>query len=192
MKNLIKFNIWKHHLNKIKDIKRFQQYDLRNQKRMREFVEILKSIGTNNIDLYIGEASVDELFNYFENILKRAGADDSIVKYSTWIGKKNYKKISFYDGSEWVFRLGNEPDKFIHIHPGRNCSYVVRINANWWKTAVLIYFLDLNEAFQSISSKSDRLEFINNYRKKILELSPVKLLKPENDLEKGLRLLHSL
>jgi hypothetical protein len=41
------------------------------------------------------------------------------------------------DGSRWVLRLGNEPDRYVHIHPGRYADNTRRVRANVLKTAAL-------------------------------------------------------
>src|SRR5262249_49932960 len=42
------------------------------------------------------------------------------------------------DNSRWVLRLGDEADRYVHVHPARWAPETLRVRANVLKTAVLV------------------------------------------------------
>jgi len=159
------FNAWKHHWHFIKKEIYSDIYSLNT------LHEKIKIIGHSVLDLYIGNLSIENIFQeiiaylqakkYFEN-----------EAYLKWLAQnKNYQEIELSDSSIWTFLKGNETDKYIHIHPSRYSPFTIRSNANSLKTAILSMLYIKQNQFNSIS-----LEIINTLRQDWLELSPIRTL----------------
>src|SRR5439155_910547 len=60
--------------------------------------------------------------------------------YRAWVeGQGGYGILTFpEDESRWVLRLGDEGDRYVHVHPGRWTPATLRVRANVLKTAVMV------------------------------------------------------
>ena len=133
----------------------------------------LLAIGNNLIDFYIGKLSIDQIcketINYFssKNIVNR----DNFV---SWLKVAGNKKITFSDQSEWLIKEGNNPERYIHIHPAKHSVHTIRVRATTLKTVVAL-------TIHSVTIQDDmktNLIAVNTIRVKMLGLSPIKSLHP--------------
>ena len=149
------FNPLKHHLGYI------QKYI--NETNPSPLREDLMKIGGSLMDLYTGRLAIEEIC---QQIKLQLVAEDAFDRASFQKSlKRCYQKLTLGDDSEWILRTGNDPDRYIHIHPGRYSPHSIRIKASTLKTVIgclLIY------------GKSDiDLLKINQVRTEVLGLSAI-------------------
>ena len=161
----IRYNIIKHHAGAYRGILSHW-----NDSRLELAIDEIQILGSNQIDIYTGHLSpgqvLDETSQHLsgKKILSRA-------MLQVWLGKAGYKTISLSDGSRWVIREGTDPDKFIHIHPGRNQQMIKRVRASHLKTALLFCLINSDHP----ASDGDwETTYLNKIRTTYLGLSPVR------------------
>lgn len=125
------FCSWKHHLKYIIDnIPAFTE-------RMSDAQLLLESINGTLLDMYVGNLAPNEIANEVVNhsLLRNHLAKDS---FTYWISQNgaNYRCLTLSDESRWVLRLGYYPDRFIHIHPGRNSLNTFRFRSPNLRVAI--------------------------------------------------------
>jgi hypothetical protein len=161
----IKFNALKHHasflMNTIPEWK--------NQN-MGTIIPELSELGDNQFDVYTGHLSVHQITHQVCDYMTNLKITER-QSFQKWIGKKHYRELVLSDCSKWVIRLGEDPEKFIHIHPGRNQEFVFRVKANHLKTAIVIFIDNQPDSIQDIQLST---AYINKIRAEILGLSPVR------------------
>ncbi len=179
----IQFNLWKHHLNYIKE-------QIRNSASLGESAlidikhEILK-IGASQMDLYLGDLSPYTISREIINMLTGLKINNRIL-YEKWIssGVKFYRSLILSDNSKWILRQGNDDKKYIHIHPARRSSFCIRVKAVTLKTAILVSVLSNIQ-----NSIPENLLLINSIRKEFLEEPPIKSLSTAGSLVKLIQLI---
>ncbi|MFO0880643.1 MAG: hypothetical protein U0840_25125 [Gemmataceae bacterium] len=129
----------------------------------------LSLVGTRLMDLYVGELTPRDLSAWVVSQL-RAIDRLPLESYRSWLlaGEEYTLFTHQADGSRWVLRLGDEKDRYIHLHPGRASPQTVRVRANILKTA----FLVLCRAGIELSDPQDSSR-INAVRREYLGLSPI-------------------
>lgn len=163
----ITFNPYKHHF-------RFLHSELDNWRQM-EWSSVhvqLLSIGNNLLDLYLGDLSVDDIVNETLKFFSRGGIVES-DEFIKWLNPPKWKKITISDHSEWLIKKGDDPERYIHIHPAKYSAHSIRVRATTLKTVL---------ALESLSIPIDpfsgnNLDAVNRVRKNNLKLSPIKLLR---------------
>ncbi len=155
----VKFNAFKHHKGYFLD---FIKKD--------ETGTILKYLNTmcnNYIDYYTGILEPEEICNEILTILKTLGHFE-MEEFKKWISKPNgYELIKLHDNSEWILRMGDDPEFYIHIHPARSGESTIRIKGSTLKTAFAIKnYLYKDESLLNLVE-------INKARE-LVGLSPVK------------------
>lgn len=136
-----------------------------------EVQEEMLQIGNNLIDFYTGTPTVEQICNevleFFnrKNILSR----DAFLK---WLEDYEWKKIRLSDGSDWLIKKGNDPERYIHIHPAKYSDHSIRIRATTLKTVLALQVQGIHPQNQL---RTD-LEAVNMVRKNLLNLSPIKSL----------------
>ncbi|MBN1925244.1 MAG: hydantoinase B/oxoprolinase family protein [Prolixibacteraceae bacterium] len=164
--NRICFNPWKHHLDFVRQhiVKAIINPD--DQHLRNNIIENICPVNSNYVDLYTGQFQPVEIIGHIEAKLNDLSVSNR-EQYIEWLGKHEYRKISLPDGSAWVLREGNETDQYIHLHPARTGPHLLRIQGNWWKTAVIIKLFHPDEP-------NPEPELVNQARKEILNISPVR------------------
>jgi len=182
----VNFNCWKHHAG-------FIAQQIKIVKRIETLVELkfqLLKIGESQMDLYFGKHSPAEVSEQIIQILNRRKMTSS-GQYQSWLTKeeKNHQLVKLKDKSAWILRLGEEPNRYVHIHPGRYSQHTIRVKATTLKTAIMI--LCYKQIGETKSIKTDDVNFI---RKKYLNEPPIKsfpsasgLRRMINHLSKNLR-----
>ena len=104
--------------------------------------------------------------------------------YSKWIGySPAFKTITLPDNSIWILRIGKRNKRFVHIHPGRKVPHTIRVKANVLKTGFFVH------AYSFLFSKDPfNIDIINQVRKDILDLSPIKSASYEHEFGRVLKL----
>lgn len=171
----IQFNPWKHHAGFIKE-----QIDLfaKEKDGMNKAKESIKVIGDSLMDLYVGRLSVDKIFE--KVALKLEGEITlSSSNYANWINNSGtgYQIITLQDKSHWVLRIGDDNEKYIHIHPAKYSPHTVRVRAKTLKTAILVSVYEKNKKIDPLD-----LQLINKLRKEYLNEPPMKSVSPEMGL----------
>lgn len=158
----VRFNPFKHHRNYILEILKGASSEV--------MINLLDPICNNYIDIYTGTMTPEAIGSAVISILKSnqtLQTDD----FTRWVATKNgYRQIRLEDRSEWIVRKGNEPDRYIHIHPARTSPFTIRFKGSTLKT---VY--QLKTSFND-SQKILSLEKVNRIRMQI-GLSPVKKLE---------------
>lgn len=161
------FNCWKHHADYIK--KQIEFY--RGEKiSVNELQKSLLVIGESQMDLYVGKLSPQRICDELVGKLKSTGML-AFEEYKKWLIEKGkeYKLTEISDSSVWALRLGKQEERYVHIHPGRYSPVTVRVKALTLKTAIAVLIMNYEKNFQLMDTQQ-----INEVRKKILNLPPVK------------------
>lgn len=163
----VRFNQFKHHRNYI--------LSLLDVATAEDIIGMLGTVCNNYIDIYTGAITPENIVNDVVEMLK----SDQLLHFddfSDWVASKNvYQQLKLKDQSEWVIRMGDLADRYIHIHPGRTGKFIVRFKGSTLKT---IYLLKVG--FKG-PGETPSLEKVNQIRMQV-GLSPVKRL----DRNKGI------
>ena len=179
----INLNCWKHHLSFIK----VQIESVREINELEELKVYLLKIGESRMDLYFGGYSPlqisEQILDYFHR-----NKIFLIEKYRNWLSKdgKDYQLVELKDKSVWTLRLGENPERYVHIHPGRYSPHTVRVKATTLKTAILILYFERMGEFKTLET-----ETINQIRKKYLNEPPLKSFSRASGLGRLLDLFHN-
>jgi hypothetical protein len=160
------FNTWKHHAGTLRVRIREAAAD---EAGLRQLAGCVVVIGTELMDLYIGRLTPSEIAARVLTELKAAGRL-ALGPYRFWVeGQGGYGVLTFpEDESRWVLRLGDESDRYVHIHPGRWSPATLRVRANVLKTAVMVLaYVDVHGG-----DPLDRA-LVNRVRGEYLGLAPV-------------------
>lgn len=161
---MILFNALKHHLHFIQSFIAAGRINPTAAYR-----ELLK-IGASQMDVYIGQLSVKNIENEVLSYLKQADLC-GLTPYSEWINIANgYRQITLSDHSDWILRIGDSQQAYIHIHPARYAQHTVRVKANSLKTAIMLSLHGVHH-FENLS-----IQKLNGFRSQ-LQLSPIRAMK---------------
>ncbi len=162
----VAFNPYKHHLGFLKE-----QIEIWRTVDWAKTEADLLNMGNNLIDLYYGKLTVSEIC--LQSI--QFAGENGITGPDTlriWLHPHHYRKMKLSDQSLWVIRLGNDDDRYLHIHPAKNSPCTLRVRAATIKTVVAVSVLpDRGE------ESCLRLSEVNRIRKEKLGLSPVRRLE---------------
>jgi len=159
----IRFNPFKHHRNYLLRLLESASPDT--------IITLLDPVCTNYIDLYTGSLSTEEIGKQVVEILTSKGVLSS-DQFLLWVnGHNGYRQIILKDQSEWIVRLGNESERFVHLHPSRSGPYTIRFKGSTLKTICLI------KIYSPASNEIPSLEIVNKVRN-LAGLSPINKLDP--------------
>lgn len=177
----IHFNCWKHHAGFIKR----QIKHIISGNDIEKLKSSLLKIGDSQMDLYLGRFSPLEIANQTITMLK-AEKISSIEQFEHWLSEdaKKYQRIELKDNSIWVIRLGKNPQRFIHIHPGRYSPNTIRVKALTLKTAIFILSIKQLDTLGRIETQS-----VNDIRKRYLNEPPLKSFSKASGLGRMIQLL---
>lgn len=167
---MILFNKLKHHLPSILDFIASHSVDSEVN---------LSKLGDSLMDLYTGSLSLDAIFK--ESLIFLIGEGiTSEENYRTFLERhQGYAMFSLSDTSKWVFLWGNEPGRYVHIHPARHSPYTIRIKSATLKTAVMLKIRNVEHL---------NTDSINIVRKSI-GFSPIKSIEKVTNIREALALL---
>jgi len=177
----INFNCWKHHTGFIKE----QIKVIKSESELKVIKSLLLKIGESQMDLYFGKYSPKEIAEQIINFLKRKKTFSS-RQYQKWLlnDSKDYQSVELKDKSMWILRLGEDSEKYVHIHPGRYSPHTIRIKANTLKTAILILCSKQIGETEIINTES-----LNYIRRKHLNESPIKSVANASGIGRMINLL---
>ena len=180
----ILFNCIKHHLGHIINrIRVWKQDGAKNS--YDQLLSELVMIGQSRIDLYTGSLDPDQIVGYVSEQLKEQGHYTKI-RYNKWVSenKKKYQLMKIPDQSIWTFLVGEDPKRYIHIHPARISPYNISVYANGLKSAIAVVAWT-----QIYDGNAHQLTLINEIRKTKLKIPPIKKYDPEKGLGKLINIL---
>jgi hypothetical protein len=178
------FNTWKHHADALRW--RIQEAVGAGPAGLDRLAGQVVVLGTKLMDLYTGRLWPAEVCG---RILARLRADArlDLPAYREWVaGEGGYRVLTFpEDDSRWVLRVGDEADRYVHLHPGRWSPATLRVRANVLKTAALVL------AYTGVHGGDPTgRALVNAVRRDYLGLSPVgKDLEDEQGLGRVIDLL---
>jgi hypothetical protein len=176
-------NTWKHHAAALREriVAAVDSGDLQ------ALADGMVVIGTELMDLYLGALSPAEIGR---QVVDQLTAENRLAldAYRTWIQAGNgYRLLDLSDGCRWVLRLGDETDRYVHVHPGRYAAHTRRVRANVLKTAVMV----LAHTGLHGGAAQDRT-LVNAVRQRYLALAPIgRDLKGDQGLGAVIDLLHA-
>jgi hypothetical protein len=179
---LVLLNTWKHHAGAIRE------YIVATVGGGAEAVDRLppqlRVIGTDLMDLYVGTLLPARIA---EDLLRQVQGQTPLERaaYRRWLEQSGgFRLLTIAeDQSRWVLRLGDDEERFVHIHPGRGSPETRRVRANVLKTAILV----LAHARVHGGDPLD-LKLIDSVRPR-LELPPVGKLAADGGLAEVIQLL---
>jgi hypothetical protein len=173
MSNIL-FNALKHHRGYI-----HRELENMTLETLRDSVKVL---GNSQMDIYYGALDIPALFAEVTAKVQAAGIIDETT-YLQWLKSNGgYIEISLSDTSRWVLLPGTEPGKYVHLHPARYSPHSMRVKATVLKTALACLVARPDGALPGLTS-------LNQIRKDILGLSPVKGLESCDHLWEVMRML---
>lgn len=96
----------------------------------------LQKIGTSQMDMYTGDLPPETIF---EEIIAQLTAQDLYLPAAFAAAlavRRGYTEVTLSDSSRWVLRLSDDPERYIHLHPGRYSPHTLRVKAAALKTAM--------------------------------------------------------
>jgi hypothetical protein len=162
----IALNCWKHHLGFVIQQLNNQTSYSGNEIFIREIVQF---IGESQFDFYTGSLDVYSISHEVINQLKLLEVVN-LADYRAWICSEgnDYKCISLSDGSSWTLRLGQNDDRYIHLHPSRHSKKTIRVKNSTLKTVYAMLF------YYGLTNASISIEKVNYVRSKFVKLPPFK------------------
>jgi hypothetical protein len=160
-------NTWKHHAAVLRH--RIRAAIAAGPAALDELADNLVVIGTELMDLYVGALTPHEIG---ERLLAQLRSDNqlSLAAYRAWIDAgRGYRLLTLAeDNSQWVLRLGDEGDRYVHVHPARWTPQTCRVKANVLKTAVMIL------AYTGVHGGDPMaVALVNEVRRDYLALTPL-------------------
>jgi hypothetical protein len=129
-------NTWKHHAAALR--RRIAEAVREGEAGLDALAERLVVIGTELMDLYTGRLTPAEIGARVVEGLRAEGRL-ALPTYRAWItGSGGYGVMTFDDGTRWVLRMGDEADRYVHVHPARWAPQTCRVRANVLKTGVMV------------------------------------------------------
>ncbi|MFH1194680.1 MAG: hypothetical protein V1720_03135 [bacterium] len=179
----LSLNLWKHHagfvIHKIRNIRD------RSERTFKWLMSVTQKIGTSRMDFYFGTLKPSDISAQILAFLDEKQIQ-SLEEYVAWLKENNtdYRTTELSDGSVWVMRVSDDPERYVHLHPAKNSPWATRVKANTLKTSILVL------AIEKIHKRGQSsLSAINTMRRKYAKLSPMKELEKEKGLESFLQLL---
>jgi len=176
-----RFNPWKHHLQWV--CYHIETALKSGEPLEEEIISSIKAINSNQVDIYRGTLSAQEIIQFMDIELHKSGVYAK-ADFTAWLDKNKFQLLTLKDMSIWVIREGLNDERYIHFHPARNSPNTARIHGNAWKTAIVAKLMETNPSEMN-------LFLINELRKTTLNLSPIKDLRGSERLQKAFDLLGS-
>jgi len=145
----------------------------------------LLKMGNCMLDLYYGHLEITHILSDIEIKLRKAGnyLPESFKKYIS-CSSKDFQNIQISDHSTWTLLIGNEAERYIHIHPARGSIHTIRIRAIALKTALIMKMFYADQLGQQ-----DLVGLTNEIRSKYLGESPIKNITYTRGIRRALKYL---
>lgn len=157
-------NTWKHHAATLR--RRIQETTQTGD--LSGLAGELVIIGNELMDLYLAALAPAEIGQQVVGQLsanKTLDLDNYRARVQAGGG---YRLIDLSETSRWVLRLGDEADRYIHVHPGRYSPLTRRVRANVLKTAVMVL------AYVRVHGGDPMdVTLVNDVRRQYLSLAPI-------------------
>ena len=163
----ITFNAHKHHFRFL-----LQRIEIWKTLEWKQVEQEITGIGENLIDLYTGDLTIENICTEFIQYFRKLKINDK-TSLTDWLRPLEYRKIELNDSSLWVIKEGNDPDRFIHIHPAKQSPHTIRVRAATLKTVIALMVCTGNIS----DGMTKNLQTVNQIRKTNLHLSPIKSLQ---------------
>ena len=175
-------NTWKHSLIYIRS--QIQFFRLFPKNYPQDLLQGFQKIGESQFDLYTGGLDPVSIIKEVASQLSELNLIEH-SQYQEWIGtqRHNYRNLQLPDQSKWILRNGNHPQNYIHLHPARYSQHSIRIKGTALKTAIAVKIQAKNEM------QLFDVEFVNQVRRDLLNLSPLRQLNSDTGTGKALLLL---
>jgi hypothetical protein len=156
------FNPMKHHLDYIRNF----VINKSGKGISGNILRDIRKIGSSVMDIYAGELSPDQIFSEIHEFLKGNGITGS-ESFGTLTGKSfsDLLIVRLFDGSQWVLKYHDSPERYVHIFPARSGPHTFRVKSNTLKSAVL---------YEILIGKDYVTEEDLNKARSIARLSPIK------------------
>src|SRR5688500_4313005 len=130
------FNTWKHHAGALR--RRITAVVRGGEPALAALPEQMLVLGTELMDLYTGALTPNGMAERVLGQLRDAGRLAPEV-YRPWVEEGGgYRTLTFAeDQTCWVLRAAADPDRYVHLHPGRWTPETRRVRANVTKTALM-------------------------------------------------------
>jgi hypothetical protein len=172
------FNTFKHHAGALRV--RIRQAIAVGEPALLDLVQQSVVLGSKLMDLYTGVLWPGEIAGRILAHLSAAGRLE-LPAFRSWLEEQGeYAVVTLpEDRSNWVLRLGDESERYVHLHPGRWSPASARVRANVIKTA---FFVLIHAGIHG-ENPMDRT-VVDFVRQQYLKLSPVGR-DPEGELGLG-------
>ena len=131
----------------------------------------LLPLGASQMDVYTGSVSPQALA---DEVLVQLRANEALkpAHYQAFLKAtgSDYRLLELSDSSQWVLRWGEEPGRYVHLHPARYSPHTVRAKASALKTALASLVYQRRCGYQATTTA------INQVRQRVLGLSPLRSL----------------
>ncbi len=127
------YQAWKHHLPFLKERLAIATYYGEHEAGI---ADGLKKMGDSVSDLYIGRISLMDLTTAIREKLGKKELSDP-KSYLWSLGEERYRTLRLTDGSEWVLKYAERPDRWVHFHPARRAPLSIRVRGKTLRTAFL-------------------------------------------------------
>src|SRR5262245_2570621 len=130
------FNTWKHHAGFLRC--RLAQIARGDDDALANLPAELRVVGTDLMDLYVGSQTPADIACAVVALLQHHLEPAS---FRTWLEQTGGFAVLTLatDRSRWVVRWGDDPDRYVHLHPARRSPHTRRVRANVLKTAVMAW-----------------------------------------------------
>jgi hypothetical protein len=176
------FNAYKHHAGALR--RYIAEAARQGEPGLVAMAARLVVIGNELMDLYTGDLAPEGIAARVLDLLNKEGRL-ALGPYKEWLqGQGGYGVLTLEDSSCWVLRLGDEADRYVHVHPARWKPHTRRVRANVLKTAVMVLADVGAHGGDPLSVKR-----VNAVRQTYLGLSPVRELAGDQGLSVVIDLL---
>ena len=135
------------------------------------------------MDLYTGGIDPEQVGRELLSQLEMNNKDGRDAYTQLIKANKGFLKLELHDGSAWILRLSDDPERYIHVHPARYSVYSMRVKSVALKVAMIASSL-----FPDSPELS--LDQIDHIRTTYLGMNPVG--KPQGkSFQDTLRLLYN-
>ncbi|SJZ70452.1 hypothetical protein SAMN04488128_1011276 [Chitinophaga eiseniae] len=135
------------------------------------------------MDMYTGSLSPETIFEEIITQLTARGLHLPKTFATAIKERHGYMEVTLADTSRWVLRLSDDPERYVHLHPGRYSPHTLRIKAAALKTAMAY-----TAAARNGQLSGELLPDMNAVRA-VAGLSPVRSLEDAQHLLKIIHLM---
>jgi hypothetical protein len=167
----IVFNALKHHAGFIREFIKVTS--------IRDLPHRFNRIGNAQFDLYFGSLSVSTVIDEVrDQIDQTVGLEREM--YNQWMLRgRGYQKVELSDASQWILRVGDDKERFVHLHPGRYSPFTIRVSSNTLKTVIAVTVWMTGNHNHALDPDT-----INQVRCQLLGLSPLHHIPPGGSLDR--------